>query len=102
MSFFIKILSLIVLTSSLGACGLFEIYRMDIDQGNLVDKQDLKKVHLGMTKADVKHILGEPLLQDFFHADRWDYITLLRPAKKPLHREHVSFEFKNNILVKIN
>ena len=50
------------------------VYRMDIQQGNMVDQEMLDRLKPGMTKKDVKFILGTPLLIDPFHADRWDYV----------------------------
>lgn len=57
----------------LSACSQFGVYRLDIQQGNLVTQEQLAKVKPGMTRIDVRNILGTPLLQDAFNANRWDY-----------------------------
>ncbi len=49
-------------------------YRITVVQGNFVSKEAAAKMHVGMTRADVKSALGTPLLTDMFHADRWDYL----------------------------
>ena len=49
------------------------IYRIDIQQGNYVTQDLVDRLKPGMTKAEVKQLLGTPLLSDAFHANRWDY-----------------------------
>ena len=73
---------------SLGACStqtqqhdltnLFKPYRIDVIQGNFVSREMAAELHPGMTKQQVRNILGTPLLQDVFHADRWEYVFSLR------------------------
>lgn len=50
-------------------------YHPDILQGNIVTPQQVKKLTVGMTQAEVIQIVGTPLLTDPFHADRWDYLS---------------------------
>ena len=49
-------------------------YRMEIQQGNFVSQEMVSQLKSGMTKDQVRFILGTPLITDSFHADRWDYI----------------------------
>src|SRR5476649_2783208 len=51
----------------------FSPYRPTIQQGNFVSQEMLNQLKVGMTREQVKFIFGTPLLQDMFHADRWDY-----------------------------
>lgn len=53
-------------------------YKIDIQQGNVVKQEDVSKLKPGMTRTEVKTILGTPLLSDTFHKDRWDYIFRFR------------------------
>ena len=56
-------------------------YRIDVAQGNVVTKEQLARVSPGMSRLQVRDILGSPLLTDPFHADRWDYVfTIKRPG----------------------
>jgi outer membrane protein assembly factor BamE len=52
-------------------------YKFDIQQGNFVTKEDTAKLKIGMGKDEVRFIMGTPLLNDAFHADRWDYVFRL-------------------------
>lgn len=49
-------------------------YRMEIQQGNFVTQDMVSRLSPGMSKEQVRIILGTPLLTDIFHADRWDYV----------------------------
>lgn len=58
-------------------CGGFSEYRIDIQQGNVVSQEAVAQLRPGMTRDQVRFLLGTPLLQDVFHADRWDYVYRL-------------------------
>ncbi|MGA2654378.1 MAG: outer membrane protein assembly factor BamE [Gammaproteobacteria bacterium] len=64
------ILSLVLITGC--------VYKMDIQQGNEVTYQQVKQLQIGMTEAQVRNILGTPLLQDPFSPGRWDYVYQLQ------------------------
>jgi outer membrane protein assembly factor BamE len=53
-------------------------YRIDVRQGNMVTQEMVAQLKPGLTKDQVRFILGTPLLTDVFHADRWDYVYRLR------------------------
>ncbi len=53
-------------------------YKIDIQQGNVVTQEMVSKLKAGMSKAQVRFILGTPLLTDAFHTDRWDYIYVFK------------------------
>lgn len=60
-----------------GAC----VYRVDVQQGNLLDDVDIEAVQVGMTRSQVRFLLGTPVVEDSFHADRWDYVYYLRRGR---------------------
>jgi outer membrane protein assembly factor BamE len=49
-------------------------YRIDIQQGNFVSQEMIAQLKPGMSKEQVRFVLGTPLLADIFHRDRWDYV----------------------------
>jgi outer membrane protein assembly factor BamE len=65
-------LAILFLAASLLA-GCMLVYKIDVQQGNLVTQDLVDKLKPGMTKAEVKGLLGTPLLNDVFHANDWDY-----------------------------
>lgn len=106
-------LSLILAASaSLVACGslngashslasVVTPYKIDIVQGNFVSREQAAAVKPGMSRAQVRDILGTPLLTSVFHADRWDYVfTFKRQGLKPQARTVTAF-FKGDALERL-
>ena len=61
----------------LSAC----VYELDVQQGNKLEPADIEKMELGMTRNQVRFLLGTPVVSDPFHNDRWDYIYYFRPGR---------------------
>jgi len=57
---------------------LLRPYRPDVQQGNIVTKDMVDQLRVGMTRDQVRFLLGTPMLADIFHQDRWDYPYYLR------------------------
>lgn len=62
----------------LSAC----VYRVDVQQGNLLEDSDIDAVQIGMTRSQVRFLLGTPVIEDSFHQDRWDYIYYFRQGRQ--------------------
>jgi len=58
------------------------VYRANISQGNLIKQEDLDQLEIGMTRNQVRFLLGTPMIDDPFHMDRWDYIYYLRVGRE--------------------
>lgn len=58
-------------------------YRIDIRQGNLVTQDMVGQLKAGMSREQVRFVLGSPMLADVFHPDRWDYVYYFKPGNKP-------------------
>lgn len=56
-------------------------YRINVQQGNLIEQKQIVQLRPGMTRDQVRYVLGTPLLQDPFHADRWDYVYRFEDGK---------------------
>lgn len=76
--------------------GLIEPYRVDVVQGNVVTQEILAQIQPGLGRAQVKEILGTPLLADPFHVDRWDYAFTIRRQGVPDQKRLVTVFFKND------
>ena len=73
-------------------------YKIDIVQGNFVSREQVEALNLGMSRGQVKNILGTPLLTDVFHADRWDYVfTFKRQGVEPQARKVTVFFDGDNL-----
>jgi outer membrane protein assembly factor BamE len=88
----------------LGACeyGLIEPYKLTIEQGNSITQEEFESLYTGMTQAEVLEAIGAPMLNDPFHADRWDYVYRLKPGKGRERNSHFTLYFRDQILVKID
>lgn len=76
-------------------------YKIDIQQGNVVTQEMVSKLKLGMSKAQVRFILGTPLVTDAFHADRWDYIYVLKKGGKLLEQRKLTVLFEGDALKRL-
>mgnify|MGYP002654806916 FL=1 len=71
----------------------FKTYKLDVQQGNVVTSKMMMQLKPGMTKSQVRYLLGSPLLQDSFHPDRWDYLYEMNKDGKVIERRRVVMEF---------
>jgi outer membrane protein assembly factor BamE len=62
--------------TSLAGC----VYKIDIQQGNIVSQDMVDKLRPGMSRSQSRFVLGTPLIQDTFHPGRWDYVYTIQPA----------------------
>ena len=76
-------------------------YRIEVVQGNVVSREQASALKPGMSRLQVRDILGTPLLSSVFHADRWDYVfTLNRQGVAPQSRRVTVF-FKGDMLDRV-
>lgn len=76
------------LQSSDSFLGVITPYRLEVVQGNVVTREQAALIKPGMPRAQVRDILGSPLLTDVFHANRWDYVfTIRRQGAEPQQRQ---------------
>ena len=79
------------------------MYRAHISQGNLIKQEDLDQVELGMTRNQVRFLLGTPLVDDPFHNERWDYVYFVRIGRNPAtFKRWVTIVFENGVVTEIN
>lgn len=82
--------------------GVVTPFRIDIVQGNVVTAERAALVKPGMTREQVRDILGSPMLTDVFHADRWDYVfTIVRQGTEPQRRTVVA-HFEGDALKRLD
>jgi outer membrane protein assembly factor BamE len=82
--------------------GVVTPYRVEVVQGNVVTREQVAAVKPGLSRAQVRDVLGSPLLADAFHANRWDYVfTIRRQGAEPQLRRVVVF-FEGDQLARID
>ncbi len=78
------------------------MYRIPIQQGNVITVEMLEELELGMNKRKVRFILGTPLVIDAFHQDRWDYFYSYKPSSGDRVQQHASLFFEGDRLARID
>lgn len=78
------------------------VYRANITQGNLIKEEDLAQLEVGMTKNQVRFLLGTPMIDDPFHKERWDYVYYLKIGRRDaVAQRWVSVLFENDVVSEI-
>ena len=94
----VSLLACVLLALSTGAC----IYRIDIQQGNLLEEDSVDQAAVGMTKSQILFLLGTPMVTDSFHEDRWDYTYYLRRGRsRDIDRRWLIVYFDGDIVSRI-
>jgi outer membrane protein assembly factor BamE len=100
-----KILTfVIILTALLGTgCskGLFSVHKLEIQQGNALKQEDLDRLSTGMSKEEVRTLLGTPVITPLFEQDRWDYFYYLKSPDTRAEKRTVSVYFQNDAVSRI-
>lgn len=83
------------------------VYRMNIQQGNFLEARTVDQLQVGMTRSQVRYLLGTPMVPDAFDKGRWDYLyyfkkgRLRRPEERHLivffHEDKVEKFERNNV-----
>jgi outer membrane protein assembly factor BamE len=77
-------------------------YRPDVHQGNIVTKEMVDQLRIGMTREQVRFMLGTPLMTSEFRKERVDYIYYLNPRSGPVQNRRLTLYFKDNRLDRFN
>ncbi|PND38509.1 outer membrane protein assembly factor BamE [Paucibacter aquatile] len=95
--------SLDMLSSSSGQTMLERItpYKLEVVQGNVLTKELVARVKPGMPRAQVRDLLGSPLLTDPFHAERWDYVFTIKRQGTLYQQRKVVVWFNGDVLKSI-
>lgn len=100
----------LALLACLAACGLsqgihrdtFKPYEPDVVQGNVVSQEQQQALVLGMTRAQVRDILGTPLVTSVFHGNRWDYAFTIRRQGVEAQNFHLTVHFDGDRLGRVD
>ena len=94
-----SVIAVATLMPIFGGC----VYRMNIQQGNYLENSTLEQLQVGMTRSQVRYLLGTPMVPDAFDSDRWDYLYYLRKGrlKKPDQR-HLTVYFEEDKVARID
>jgi outer membrane protein assembly factor BamE len=87
-----------LLALGLSAC----IYRIDVQQGNLLEESAIEQAAVGMTKNQILFLLGTPMVIDSFHESRWDYTYYLKRGRsRDVERRWMIVYFDGDVVSRI-
>lgn len=101
-------IKLIIVSLLLASCGSvsrlpsFTPHKIEINQGNLITPEMRRKLKPGMSRSQVRALLGTPLIADAFHANRWDYAYRLEQNNKLVDQQRMTLYFEGENLARID
>ena len=98
---FLPILLLAACSSTPDVKSAFSPYRIDVRQGNFVTQEMVAQLRPGMTRDQVRFVLGTPLVADIFHAERWDYVYRFQPGKGAVQQRRLTVYFDGDKLARV-
>lgn len=101
---FIRSATIIAIAVSTNACTTWlpEAHHIEIQQGNVIKQESRDSLQLGMTKQKVRSLLGNPILQDPYHPNRWDYIYRLKSDAVGAKSSRLTLFFEDDNLSRID
>jgi outer membrane protein assembly factor BamE len=95
------LLPAVLATSGCGFVGFPGVYKIDVEQGNLVDQKMIEQLQPGMSRRQVRFIMGSPLVEDTFNPNRWEYPYVIRNGRNIIREAQVSILFDGDRLVEV-
>ena len=92
------VFAILVLAVAASGC----VYRVTVQQGNYLDKKDTEQLATGMTKVQVRYLLGTPMVPSIFDNDRWDYLFYLKVGRRAPIQQQLTVYFKGDKVDKID
>lgn len=95
---FLRSLSLAAFVT-LAGCSVPGVYKVDIQQGNVITQDMINQLRPGMTEQQVRFIMGTSLISDTFNPRRWDYLYSMEPGRQERRQERISLFFNEQGLL---
>lgn len=92
---------ILVLLLALSSTGCGWLYRQPVQQGNVLETDQVDALKPGMTKRQVMLVLGTPAVQSPFHEDRWDYVSSFKDGNGKIELKRLTVVFADNVLTRI-
>jgi outer membrane protein assembly factor BamE len=100
-----RILLISLAIACISACGFVGfpgVYKINVEQGNIVTEEMVLQLKPGMNRRQVRFILGTPLVEDTFNQNRWDYLYVKRNGMKVLSESRLTVEFEGDTLARLS
>jgi len=92
-----------LLLSLVSGCSSVKLgpHRIDVQQGNALDQENIARLKPGLNRSQVRFLLGTPLIVDPFRTDRWDYVYVFYKAGKLAEQKRITLFFDGETLARI-
>lgn len=89
---------------SISACAVIDplVYKINIPQGNFIEQRDVDNLRVGMTREQVRFVLGSPVVHNSFRDDDWLYVYRLKPGRGDLVEREFRVHFENDVLADVS
>ena len=84
---------------TLVGCSVPGVYKVDVQQGNVITQDMIDQLRPGMSAQQVRFIMGTPLISDTFNARRWDYLYSMEPGRQQRRQERITLYFDDQGLL---
>jgi outer membrane protein assembly factor BamE len=101
--FSLPVIPMMLLILNLSACssGLLSVHKIDVQQGNALNEDSVNQLRVGMVSEQVRFLLGNPMITDPFHGDRWYYVYYFKPGNGPLENLRLTVYFNDGRVTRI-
>ena len=96
-----KLISLALISILFSGCSIFSVHKRDIVQGNIITQEEVSRLHTGMTTSQVKDVMGNPVLENIFTANRIEYVYTFKEGYKDTIEKRLTLIFKGGRLKEI-
>lgn len=90
-----------MITLTITGCGILSPRKPTIQQGNIIEPTTIEQLHVGMSKQQVRDLMGSPVLTNTFNQNRWEYVYTFQKGKEPRQKQHITIEFKNGNVTRV-
>jgi outer membrane protein assembly factor BamE len=96
-----RILTVLLSFLFISACSIPKVYKLTVQQGNIVTQEMIDELKVGMTKRQVAYVMGTPLIRSPYQQERWDYLYTLERRDKVVKQYQVTVFFKDELYTRI-
>jgi outer membrane protein assembly factor BamE len=96
-----KIFTVLLSFLFISACSIPKVYKLTVQQGNIVTQDMIEELKVGMTKRQVAYVMGTPLIRSPYQQERWDYLYTLERRDKVVKSYQVTLFFKDELYTRL-
>ena len=84
-----------------GGCAFPGVYKIDVQQGSIVERETAESLEIGMSRSQVRYLLGTPLLEPTFSDDYENYLYTIQLSGGEIRQQQIQLEYDGDQLSRI-